>query len=107
MPVTTSGPGNKTYDAGSSGSGCGASNVSNANECLEIITIKSNDMINKLYLDGSVCSSNLDIVFMRPNLMASIKCGATVGKKGTIEIKSNTGKLKKINISTAGNINVE
>ncbi len=99
--------GNKIYDSAGSGSGCGSSSLIFGNECLDTVSINSYDTIDKLYVDATVCSGNLDIVFTRPNLGASIKCGSTVGSKAQIEVKSSNGKIKTIYVESAGNMGVK
>lgn len=99
--------GNKEYDDTSGGSVCGISTLDNNQECMETITISSDEYINATYVDGSVCGSRFDVVFTRPNLVATISCGGNVYSEGKIEIKNPEGKTKNIIIPTAGNIYVE
>lgn len=99
--------GNKSYDDTSGNTLCGIEFLDGSNECLEKITISSADYIKNIYMDNTPCNSNLDIVFSRPNLSASIKCGSSVGQEAKIDISNFEGQTKSIIIPTAGNIYVQ
>lgn len=99
--------GNKEYDDSSGGNVCGKNTLDNNLECLEKITINTDDYINNTYVDGSPCGSRLDIVFTRPNLSATISCNGSIYNEAKIEITNSEGKIKNIIIPTAGNIYVE
>ncbi len=99
--------GDKTYTDVSGGTLCGIASLDSSNECLETITISSDDFVKEIYAVGSICNSNLDIVFSRPNLSASIKCGSTQVSQAKIKISNTEGQVKSIVVPTAGNIYVE
>lgn len=99
--------GNKEFDDISNGALCGTSTLDNDLECLDTITITSDDFIKEIYADGSPCTSSLDIVFTRPNLSASIKCGSSSASEAKIEVSSLDNIVKSIIIPKAGNIYVE
>lgn len=111
-------PGNKVYDHTPSNISCTTSTLSQNNECADILTITSNDIISSICPgDGSVnCGPNkyVDITFLRPNPDATICIGdigsssCQVVSKVDITIQNNESHDQKIlTITSVGQISIK
>jgi len=104
--------GDKQYNPGS-GDACG--NLSVGNECMDIVKIKTQEVISEICAD-SVCynkgdSPKVDIVFTRPYPEASFKfykgsSKVSVSSVG-IRLKSLDNKIKTITVWNTGQISVQ
>jgi len=93
-----------------------------ADECLDEVTINTNDYISRFLIDGTwydvsnYPQGNLNIIFKRPNLNA-LFCFYNSGQACTpssltaseiaIEVSSVNGRSQLIEVYSAGNINVK
>ena len=102
--------GNKKYN---NSSGCGISNLSATNECMEIVYIKSTDSITDICGDSTCGKKSGDIMFLRPNPDAFFSVCPTSGACGSsysstkVEITSQDGIKKIITVWNTGQISIK
>lgn len=98
----------------SSNTTCNASTLASGDECIDMLSITSNDIVSAICPNGSSCTTGYaDITFLRPNPDAYICTGAIGGgcsgpiSSVDIVVKNNQSlATKTITISSIGQISV-
>lgn len=99
---------NMSYDSSGSGSSCDSSTVSPTDECLDLLSITTSDQIVEICPDGSCGSTEVDIVFVRPEPNAHICVGGSCSASSVdIVVKDlRSENTKTITITSVGQISV-